>query len=175
MVPEVNGQFSEVDEEIATGGIMKTGEGANRVPHGNSITADVLDIGSGAGLPVLPLAIVRPDLQFVSVESNGKKTRFQQQVMLELGLQNVTVLQDRIESVVALARQVTSRAFTAPAPFLEIAGKHCAHGGSAVVMLGHADRLPDKLPEPFQLESIRPVVNPLVEGLRHIAVCLVPD
>ena len=45
------------------------------------ITADVLDIGSGAGLPVLPLAIVHPELSFVSVESNGKKTRFQQQVL----------------------------------------------------------------------------------------------
>jgi len=45
---------------------------------------DVIDVGSGAGLPVLPLAIVRPDLQFASIESNGKKTRFQQQALVEL-------------------------------------------------------------------------------------------
>ncbi|MEE9322371.1 MAG: 16S rRNA (guanine(527)-N(7))-methyltransferase RsmG [Granulosicoccus sp.] len=175
MVPEINGQVSESEEEIISGDNMKTGEGVDMDPHRDSITADILDIGSGAGLPVFPLAIVRPDLHFLSVESNGKKTRFQQQVMLELGLQNVTVMQDRIESVTALVQQVTSRAFIAPASFLEIAAKHCIRGGSAVVMLGHADRLPENLPVPFQLESIRPVINPLVEGLRHIAVCLISD
>jgi len=64
---------------------------------------DVVDIGSGAGLPVIPLAIVHPQLQFLSIESNGKKTRFQQQAKLELGLSNLNVKQERVENVQAQA------------------------------------------------------------------------
>jgi hypothetical protein len=42
-------------------------------------------------------------------------------------------------------------------------------------MLGQADRLPENLPAPFQLESIRPVINTLIEGARHLAVCQMPS
>lgn len=173
-VSGVSGIPIEAKAGVGTGIKVETDKGSDTLASHDSVTADVLDIGSGAGLPVLPLAIVRPDLHFLSVESNGKKTRFQQQVVLELGLSNVTVLQNRIELVTVLAQQVTSRAFTAPAPFLEIAAKHCVPGGSAVVMLGHADRLPQTLPGHFHLDTMQPVINPLVEGLRHIAVCLMP-
>lgn len=58
---------------------------------------EVLDIGTGAGLPGIPLAIVRPDLRFTLLDSNGKKLRFVRQAVQELTLRNVEVVQERIE------------------------------------------------------------------------------
>ena len=132
---------------------------------------DVLDIGSGAGLPVLPLAIVHPELTFMSVESNGKKTRFQQQVILELGLQNVTIVNRRVEHISASARFVTSRAFTAPVEFLNIVKPLCADNAVVAIMLGLAERLPRVLPQPFQLEELVEVDIPGTESSRHVALC----
>jgi len=57
-----------------------------------------VDIGTGAGLPGIPLAIYQPEKEFVLIDSNAKKTRFVQQVILELGLKNVTVLHSRVEA-----------------------------------------------------------------------------
>lgn len=57
------------------------------------------DVGSGAGFPVLPLAIALPDWNFVSIEATGKKADFQWKVVGELGLQNVEVLQERAEDI----------------------------------------------------------------------------
>lgn len=58
-----------------------------------------IDIGSGAGFPVLPLAIVRPAWRFVSVEATGKKAAFQQKTCAQLGLENVQVVAERAEEL----------------------------------------------------------------------------
>ena len=50
-----------------------------------------IDVGTGAGLPGLPLAIVEPDIDYVLLDSNGKKTRFLAEVKRSLGLSNITV------------------------------------------------------------------------------------
>lgn len=73
----------------------------------------VLDIGSGAGLPGIPLAILQPDLQFVLLDSNGKKTRFIKQAIIELKLKNVSVVHDRIEKYLPVENFdcITTRAF----------------------------------------------------------------
>lgn len=132
---------------------------------------DVMDIGSGAGLPVLPLAIVRPDLVFASVESNGKKTRFQQQAIVELGLSNVQLYNERVQDVSLHARFVTSRAFTAPTEFLSICSSLCSEQGKVALMLAHTDALPDPMPAAFKLEELAPVDIPGSSGPRHVALC----
>ena len=134
-------------------------------------TVDLLDIGSGGGIPVLPLAIARPDLRCLSVDAVGKKIRFQRQAVLELGLARVDARHARIEDVSARARVVVSRAFAAPADFLVAAAPRCAAGGTALVMLGRRERLPDALPEPFALGEIRALDVPFGDGERHVAVC----
>jgi len=57
----------------------------------------VIDIGTGAGLPGIPLAIYLPEIEFVLLDSNAKKTRFVQQAILELKLKNVSVCHNRVE------------------------------------------------------------------------------
>jgi len=132
---------------------------------------DVLDVGTGAGLPVLPLAIVRPDLNFLSVESNGKKTRFQQQVVLELELRNVRIAQSRIEQIPNSAHTIVSRAFSAPEKFLTVVEKNCNQRTRVIVMLGAKERMPAHLPTGFTLVDIQQVQVPLVDSTRHIALC----
>ena len=101
--------------------------------------ARLLDIGSGAGFPVLPLAIVRTDLLCTSVESVAKKASFQRHVARLLGIK-VSVVNQRLEdftpSALGAFDFVTSRAFTDPAAFLALAAPLVAPGGCVVVMGG---------------------------------------
>lgn len=133
--------------------------------------SDVMDIGSGAGLPVIPLAISRPDLSFISIESNGKKTRFQQQAIMELKLPNVRVINERVENVHETAQMVLSRAFTAPEDFLQICVPLCAQNGRVAIMLGQVERFPPTLSEEYVLEELVAVDVPGTESARHVAVC----
>ena len=137
----------------------------------DSDSVDLIDIGSGAGLPVFPLAIMRSDLAFLSIESNGKKTRFQQQVVVELGLENVEVRNQRVQDVQASAMVVTSRAFTAPSEFLKIAGRLSTPDGKIIIMLTHTDKLPDSLPAGLLLQELVALDIPGAQVPRHIAVC----
>ena len=76
--------------------------------------ARVCDIGSGAGLPGIPLAIVRPDLKMLLVESSQKRSRFLQAAVAELGLSNVEVLNERAESLSPLECDVVLSRLAGP-------------------------------------------------------------
>ncbi|MBX2882876.1 MAG: 16S rRNA (guanine(527)-N(7))-methyltransferase RsmG [Granulosicoccus sp.] len=136
----------------------------------------LLDIGSGAGLPGLPLAIAMPDLSCTLLDSNGKKTRFIQHAVTELGLRNVDVVHARVEdALIAPADTIVSRAFSSPLDIISVAGQLCQPGGTIVFMLGQVDETLQSLPEGYQLDRLDSVKVPFEEGARHIAVCSVTN
>ena len=98
----------------------------------------VEDVGSGAGLPGIPLALALPDTHFTLLDSNGKKTRFMIQAAAELKLSNVTVVQARAEAYMApqAFACIVSRAFASLADFVDLAGGGLAPGGRLLAMKG---------------------------------------
>lgn len=95
------------------------------------------DVGSGAGLPGIPLAIARPDLDMTLIETVEKKSAFQRQAKIELGLPNIQVVNGRVEHVPGgLFAAVVSRAFAELASFIDRAGHLLAPGGRLYAMKG---------------------------------------
>ncbi|WP_376694733.1 16S rRNA (guanine(527)-N(7))-methyltransferase RsmG [Wenzhouxiangella sp. EGI_FJ10305] len=103
--------------------------------------SEIVDAGTGAGLPGVPLAIACPDKHFVLVDSNGKKVRFLRQVRRELGLDNIEPVQARLEEFVpeAAPDQVVARAL-APLPRLvEQLGHLLSAGATLLAMKGRLE------------------------------------
>lgn len=102
----------------------------------------LLDIGSGGGLPVIPLKIVRPETMMVSVDAVGKKINFQRQVIRLLGLQKIEALHSRIEDLhkthAGKFSLITSRAFTRLDHFVSMAAPLLAENGRIIAMKGSA-------------------------------------
>jgi 16S rRNA (guanine527-N7)-methyltransferase len=133
----------------------------------------VLDVGSGAGLPGIPLAIARPDLRVTLLDSNAKKSAFQQQAAIELALDNVEAVNSRVEAL-DRSRQfdiVISRAFSDLDQFVCAAGPYCAAGGMLAAMKGiyPEDELA-RVPAAFAIEKVVPLQVPGVEGARHLVL-----
>ncbi len=98
----------------------------------------VLDVGTGAGLPGIPLAIQYPDKQFVLLDSNGKKIRFLIQVKNELGLNNVEPVQARMQEFKSeqCFQNITSRAVGKIADLVNQTEHLCCSGGQWLCMKG---------------------------------------
>lgn len=133
----------------------------------------VLDVGSGAGLPGIPLAVAQPEWRFTLLDSNHKKTTFLRQAVIELRLTNVDVVCDRVEawSSPQLFDTVVSRAFSGLPEFLALAGKWCAKTGAVVAMKGvypHEELA--QLPTDFQLRNVVSLTVPGLGAKRHAAV-----
>lgn len=100
----------------------------------------LLDIGSGAGLPVIPLKIIMPDVPMVSVDAVAKKIHFQRHVIRILDLQNVEAIHARIEELHKTHRHsftvITSRAFTRLDRFVSLAAPLLAENGVMIAMKG---------------------------------------
>ena len=104
----------------------------------------LLDIGSGAGFPAIPLAILFPNIEFSLVESNGKKVSFLNEVRTSLKLNNVFILQSRVEDLKALRGEfdfVTARAVTQlnillelSIPLLKVKGHLLAYKGLLIII-----------------------------------------
>ena len=127
------------------------------------------DIGSGGGLPGIPLAIVRPDLAVTLVESNQKKSAFQRQAAIELGLSNLRPVCMRVEQLEGSYDIVTSRAFSDLADFVSLSSHLLAPGGVLAAMKGvyPAEEIA-RLPSGFHVEQSIPLDVPGVEGQRHL-------
>jgi 16S rRNA (guanine527-N7)-methyltransferase len=138
------------------------------------LTFDTLaDIGSGGGLPGIPLAIARPEGRVALVESNQKKSAFLQQAKIELGLANVDVVQTRAEGwqPEPLFDTVTSRAFSDLAEFLRLTSHLLAPGGVFAAMKGvHPYEEIAQIPAGFAVEKVIPLTVPQVEGVRHLVL-----
>lgn len=100
----------------------------------------LLDIGSGAGLPVIPLKIIRPEIPMVSVDAVAKKIHFQRHVIRTLNLQNIEAIHARIEELHKTQRNsfsvITSRAFTRLDRFISLAAPLLAENGVLIAMKG---------------------------------------
>lgn len=99
----------------------------------------ILDVGAGAGLPGIPLALLQPDKDFILLDSNGKKTRFMTQAAIELELNNVTVLNMRIESCTEMFDQIVSRAFTSLQAFVQLCMPRLNQHGQLLAMKGPSE------------------------------------
>jgi 16S rRNA (guanine527-N7)-methyltransferase len=98
----------------------------------------VLDVGSGGGVPGIPLAIARPDAQFTLIDSNGKKSAFLAQAVIELGLSNVRVVTGRVEAFAPDAPYdvVIARAFSDLATLAAVAAPLLGNHGAILAMKG---------------------------------------
>lgn len=132
-----------------------------------------LDVGSGGGMPGIPLAIMFPDAQFTLLDSNGKKTRFLTQVVLELKLTNVTVVNERVESfhVKQPFSGIVSRAFSSIEDFVTLT-KHLADENTKwFAMKGvYPEEELQALPKNFKVEENYPLTVPNCEGQRHLLI-----
>ncbi|MCU7960454.1 MAG: 16S rRNA (guanine(527)-N(7))-methyltransferase RsmG [gamma proteobacterium symbiont of Bathyaustriella thionipta] len=103
----------------------------------------VLDMGSGAGLPGIPLAILSPQRRFVLLDANGKKTRFMQQAQIELKLAQVKIEQQRIENYAPTDKfdTITARAFSDMDFLQQTAWPLLNGGGCLLAMKGREDEI----------------------------------
>jgi 16S rRNA (guanine527-N7)-methyltransferase len=131
----------------------------------------VADIGTGAGFPGIPLAIVYPDRHFVLVDSTGKKCRFLEHVRDTLGLANVEVVQSRAESYKPEVRfdTVIARAVGPIADLVRNAGPLVAGGGRLLAMKGRypEDELAKKL-NGWKVVAVHPLQVPGLDESRHV-------
>lgn len=131
------------------------------------------DIGSGGGLPGIPLAIVRPELEVVSVETVNKKAAFQQQAKIELDLANFQPLNARVEKLAPQAPfdGVISRAFSELALFAELAGHLAAPGGHLFAMKGaYPEDEIARLPAAWRVAAGHRLAVPGLGAERHLIV-----
>jgi 16S rRNA (guanine527-N7)-methyltransferase len=130
-----------------------------------------LDVGSGGGLPTIPLAIMQPQRQFTALDTNGKKTRFIQQAVIELGLKNVSVEHVRVENWKPKESfdAIISRAFASIHDFISSSSMHLKEGGTMYAMKGQYPMAEMQyLPKGFVLSSSHELRVPSVEGERHL-------
>jgi len=136
-------------------------------------TLRLLDVGSGGGVPGIPLAIARPNWQVTMVDSNHNKCAFIRQAAIEIALANVTVVAARVEEYRpdALFDVVISRAFSDLATFAETSARHLAPGGRLVAMKGvYPDEELAQLPPGLRVIAAPALVVPGLDAERHLII-----
>lgn len=132
---------------------------------------NVLDVGSGGGLPGMILAICYPDKKISMIDTVSKKTAFLNQAKAELGLNNVTVYSARVESLQVNQPfdVITSRAFSELNNFVNWSQHLLAEGGRFIAMKGvHPQGEMERLPEGWEVKEVRPLTVPGLDAERHL-------
>ena len=133
----------------------------------------ILDVGTGAGLPGIPLAIARPELAVTLLDSSHKKATFLRQAKAELALANVEVACERVENwrPAALFDIVVSRAFAELADFVVQAGHLVAPGGAMLAMKGvYPFEELARVPASHRVENVVALTVPTLEAQRHLVL-----
>ena len=139
------------------------------LPHVGA--GNLLDVGSGGGLPGIPLAIAMPELAVTMVDTVQKKTTFLQQAVIELGLKNVTVHHARVEELQGQYAQISSRAFAEIGLFISLTRHLLAPGGRWLAMKGvRPDDELKALPADITVEAIIPLTVPGLDAERHLII-----
>ncbi len=145
----------------------------NPLKEGGSLS--VLDFGSGAGFPGIPLAIVDPQLRLLSVDSALKRIVFQKMVVRSLGLENVVAQHDRVEALENVSADViTCRAVSSILDIVGLSARHLSDRGAWLLMKGQR---PDReisefetsiLADTFYVSDIHQINLPFMNEERHI-------
>ncbi|EJJ4226285.1 16S rRNA (guanine(527)-N(7))-methyltransferase RsmG [Salmonella enterica] len=132
-----------------------------------------IDVGTGPGLPGIPLAIVLPDAHFTLLDSLGKRVRFLRQVQHELKLENITSVQSRVETYPSEPPfdGVISRAFASLNDMVSWCHHLPGEKGRFYALKGQlpADEIAS-LPDEFSVESVEKLRVPQLEGERHLVI-----
>ena len=143
------------------------------VPYVAEAGDNWLDVGSGGGMPGIPLAILFPERRFTLLDSNGKKTRFLTQVKLELQLANLEVIHSRVEGFTPKIpfSCICSRAFSSLQDFSDWT-RHLGDGDTRwLAMKGvHPDDELQALPTDFSLVATHVLKVPGCQGQRHLLI-----
>ena len=140
------------------------------LPHLETVRS-LIDVGSGAGLPGIPLAIARPELTVALLDSSHKRLAFQQQCKAELGLINVTAIHSRVEDYQSGSGfdVVISRAFSDLSEFVQAARHLCAKQGRMLAMKGlYPHEEVAKLPKDVSLTQVTELRIPGLNANRHL-------
>ena len=138
----------------------------------------LIDVGSGGGLPGIPLAIIHPERPISLLDSNGKKSRFQFQVASQLKLSNINVVNQRVEAYQPQNRYagVVSRAFASLQDMVAGSEHLLAPGGRFYAMKG---KIPEDelsaLPKGIKVEQLHPLQVPGCDAERHLIVLVRED
>ena len=150
------------------------------VPH--LPPGDLLDVGSGGGLPGIPLAILQPERSITLIDTVGKKVAFLKQAAMTLGLKNLAAVSDRIESWVPPAEHaagfalITARAYATLATLISQTHRLLAQNGGWYAMKGvFPDAEMAELPPDVVIKAVIPLQVPDLDAARHLIVMAPAD
>jgi 16S rRNA (guanine527-N7)-methyltransferase len=133
----------------------------------------LLDVGSGAGLPGLPLAIIKPEMEVTLIDSAGKKIRFIRHVGRTLELTNIHPLHQRVEDLDAGTSfaNITSRAFASLKEFAE-AVRSCADASTRLLAMKgvYPEKELEELPDWVNVQSVEALIVPYLHAERHLVL-----
>ncbi len=138
---------------------------------------NVIDIGTGAGFPGIPLAIISPEQQFTLLDSSGKKTRFLTQVVSELALKNIRIVNQRVENYRSgeLFSAIICRAFSSMQAMIQLSAHLLRSDGRYYFMKSqHVEQELTELPAHMQYELIKLDV-PQLNAIRYLVSIAVED